>query len=733
MATIIQPYNPWAETLAVNTIVPLITDALQRGRNAIQNKKTNLYRQQLQQYIDAQNNQSNLINGTPQPEGYNDNPYAAAFHQTNQPLQQFDMGTANIVPQVQQAPKIPTILDYERAAAEVGANPRFSKWLSPDEQRNAMLGLYNATELARTEQKRKEAAAAFNQAMGLTGKTDALTSSLIDGSITPDTFNPALNGVKYGYPYQVSGSYDDGQTMYAYSFDPVTGTITPQASWNKYLSPEKIADLADKKAERDMKNEQFWATHNEGVRQFNTNHQAGRDDARTKAEQVDKELDIKKHAQASIERQQEITSLETASKQAENALKSLDKEEAALNEKLQDAITYGKRPGENLDTYNRELYNIRLQKRKIRKQQQEIGKRLQELYKKPQPNAPTATQGNQGQNLDLGKLTIGDYKGITGKYGEDRGDHKHAGTDYKMAEGSPIKVDSQMGDNLRVTDAHKSPSYGNVVVIEGTRNGHKVKFRMAHMKDGSMNVKVGQTVKHGDVIGKVGSTGRSTGPHLHLEVFVDGKKVDPEKFFNEYGSNSSLKSTQQQIGPWTEGSSQPTAPSQNTAPTTTSQDVQAPVQPIQPSQTTTSDNDVIWVDSDGNEVSAEAIDSFYQTGRAEGLSDKEIEDLINNDMGMQKKERQKLKSSSAQPNATSNARPKDTSPIVYKNTPLGDITLNDYYYLLEQVQSGKYKEAKNEAELDRYLRSNGGIYVNPNEAELSFDPYDPFSGYGRNG
>ena len=325
MATIIQPYNPWAETLAVNTIVPLITDALQRGRNAIQNKKTNLYRQQLQQYIDAQNNQSNLINGTPQPEGYNDNPYAAAFHQTNQPLQQFDMGTANIVPQVQQAPKIPTILDYERAAAEVGANPRFSKWLSPDEQRNAMLGLYNATELARTEQKQKEAAAAFNQAMGLTGKTDALTSSLIDGSITPDTFNPALNGVKYGYPYQVSGSYNDGRTMHGFSFDPVTGAMTNRIGWDNYLSPEKIADLADNEAERDMKNEQYWATYNEGVRQFNANYQAGRDDALTKKEQGDRKLDIEERAQTSIERQQEITSLETANKQAENALKSLER------------------------------------------------------------------------------------------------------------------------------------------------------------------------------------------------------------------------------------------------------------------------------------------------------------------------------------------------------------------------------------------------------------------------
>ena len=48
--------------------------------------------------------------------------------------------------------------------------------------------------------------------------------------------------------------------------------------------------------------------------------------------------------------------------------------------------------------------------------------------------------------------------------------------------------------------------------------------------DTSRPVKVGQQVKIGEVIGEVGSTGRSTGPHLHYETRIDGEAVDPQKF-----------------------------------------------------------------------------------------------------------------------------------------------------------------------------------------------------------
>ena len=52
--------------------------------------------------------------------------------------------------------------------------------------------------------------------------------------------------------------------------------------------------------------------------------------------------------------------------------------------------------------------------------------------------------------------------------------------------------------------------------------------RYGHLSE--IDVKVGQTIRLGQVIGRLGSTGRSTGPHLHYETRVDGDAVDPQKF-----------------------------------------------------------------------------------------------------------------------------------------------------------------------------------------------------------
>ena len=65
-------------------------------------------------------------------------------------------------------------------------------------------------------------------------------------------------------------------------------------------------------------------------------------------------------------------------------------------------------------------------------------------------------------------------------------------------------------------------TYGLYVAIE---HGGQIQTRYAHMS--RLNVGEGQRVQKGDIIGYVGSTGRSTGPHLHYEVRVDGSAVDP--------------------------------------------------------------------------------------------------------------------------------------------------------------------------------------------------------------
>jgi murein DD-endopeptidase MepM/ murein hydrolase activator NlpD len=112
----------------------------------------------------------------------------------------------------------------------------------------------------------------------------------------------------------------------------------------------------------------------------------------------------------------------------------------------------------------------------------------------------------------------------------------HMGTDYAMPEGTPISV-IQPG---RVTRAGWFDGYGYGVQVNHPGG---VNSFYGHLS--SINVKVGQDIDPGTVIGKVGSTGRSTGPHLHFEVDANGKsKVDPTNYADKlfrFGGNVRTK------------------------------------------------------------------------------------------------------------------------------------------------------------------------------------------------
>lgn len=103
----------------------------------------------------------------------------------------------------------------------------------------------------------------------------------------------------------------------------------------------------------------------------------------------------------------------------------------------------------------------------------------------------------------------------------------HRGIDIAAAQGTPILA-VQDG---RVVSAGDAGSYGLCVVIEDEKG---YQSRYAHCS--SINVTVGQEVTRGDVIASVGSTGDSTGPHLHLEVMLDGEYLNPY-FFVDNGDD----------------------------------------------------------------------------------------------------------------------------------------------------------------------------------------------------
>ena len=123
------------------------------------------------------------------------------------------------------------------------------------------------------------------------------------------------------------------------------------------------------------------------------------------------------------------------------------------------------------------------------------------------------------------KLAVQPISGvITSRYGVSSRLRKstHTGLDIAATKGTPIKV---VADGT-VTCASYQGSYGNLVKVD---HGNGVETWYAHTS--KMNVKVGQKVLAGDIIATVGSTGNSTGPHLHLEVRINGEHVDPSLYF----------------------------------------------------------------------------------------------------------------------------------------------------------------------------------------------------------
>lgn len=113
----------------------------------------------------------------------------------------------------------------------------------------------------------------------------------------------------------------------------------------------------------------------------------------------------------------------------------------------------------------------------------------------------------------------------------------HSGVDYAAPQGSRIYAS---GDGV-VKRAQWAGGYGKYVVI---RHNSEYSTGYAHMSGFARGIKPGVRVKQGQVIGYVGSTGRSTGPHLHFEVIKNGKKVDPLKVKAATGTNLTGKELQ---------------------------------------------------------------------------------------------------------------------------------------------------------------------------------------------
>ncbi len=99
----------------------------------------------------------------------------------------------------------------------------------------------------------------------------------------------------------------------------------------------------------------------------------------------------------------------------------------------------------------------------------------------------------------------------------------HEGLDFTANTGTNIRA---AADGI-VSSAERTPDYGNIVKID---HGSGLETRYAHAS--KLLVKAGERVVKGQIVAQVGSTGRSTGPHLHYEIRLNGNALDPRQYLN---------------------------------------------------------------------------------------------------------------------------------------------------------------------------------------------------------
>lgn len=150
--------------------------------------------------------------------------------------------------------------------------------------------------------------------------------------------------------------------------------------------------------------------------------------------------------------------------------------------------------------------------------------------KAPQTGVVSAKQQPKAQTVTTNRKLSGWQAPVNSQFGM-RWGRMHEGVDIAQAKGT--RLDANVAGIVKRAMSHKT--YGNVVyVVDNTGKEH----RYAHLN--SINVKQGQKVNVGDQLGAIGSTGRSSGPHLHYEVRVNGKAVNPMDFVKAAKGNKAI-------------------------------------------------------------------------------------------------------------------------------------------------------------------------------------------------
>ncbi len=760
MATIIsnRPYNDWRERLAVDIIGGLVGNMIKNSQQANQNRKLNALRGVVQDELSAMNAPQQqavpqLMAGTGNDSS---NGWQNAFHSMENPMAQFDAGTAgftapSVTPQVN---NYPNQADIQGIIARNLASKRFSM-LDPKLVQETLTPYLLANEAARMEQRRQGVVDDYMNAPDALAKRNVTNAAYLKGLIDLAGMNAFQNQYVADRPTPVS--FNTGGNIVYGNRDPITGQISIQDRIPMELTPGQVqqgnqwqqnfnanerqrgidndfrqsqADRAfglQERAQNEAETQAEWNRNNSLIKTptgtYRYNPDTGEFEeikssdgkpiimypdsgyGRTGNGNISSRTSLAKSVLNNLYRQKRDyeKKLDEAQKQkdvwasnpsspqymnAQAAIKRLETEIKHTQNKIDRWEGLGDdQTGYSTERTNKYLEDLESQKQALNKvkdkiSQEEYNFRLQEIEQQqkflremlspenstgqvaPYPPSSSSSSSSEAQKkssgANLGSMFLGNAYGgnltPSKRFGAKRNGnpklgvkpHSHAGIDLEARHGSPISVPDILGEDVRVVDVQTSPKggLGCHVVLEGTVNGQRYTYVLAHMAEGSIGVSPGDVLRPGDLIGKVGNTGNSSGPHLHFEVRTGGRRgkaIDPEGFFADYNSR------QPQQAP-----SQPSAPSVTPEPT--------PAQPV--------------ISGDVNQLQ---IGTQPQSGDVAPQTTQE------------------------------NAPRRQKQSAIYWYNPKTRDTIRDKEYenVLRQVEAGKVRGVKNEEDLHNLLRSQG--------------------------
>ena len=561
-----QQRTPFWERVGTELLIPALSDLWKTHRQNEQNRKQNTMRGEFEKRKKALENmgqdsgsmgQSNggFMNTPQMPEGYNSNAWANAFHNTDTPLTQFDMGTADILPpsaqSIQQAQQRKVLSPAEQRSIinELAGMYRFSN-VSPDAIENLFAPDLKAAEEAYKRSQRDEAAQAYANAADALGKRDSAMEYAIRG-ITPENIaKMADDFYRYENPYYQGSVVNTGGQQQAIRFNPRTGEYTTGLTFDNTLTPQQVQ--AGRQWKSDFEATRTDADRNYGLKEQELElkkrpkiHSIGRGDDGVMYMYFDdgsKQAVTPDTAGLSTIETQQVASLEASRKDLVTRYKDLttalskaatDEERAPIVEGINKIATEIK----GIDSQISSIYDGKLNSTPTAE-----GKKL-----------PTTTLGTNNDivlNMIGGKGTISSPYGIE-RTKKDGTTYSHKGIDIALANGSEILAPGLGGLPLKVTKVANDPKgYGNYVDLEAVHKGFIVGIRIGHMQDGSINVKEGSALTPGDLIGLVGNTGNSRGKnggyHMHVEVTINGKHIDPSKLSEFINAHLAEQRTKQQ-------------------------------------------------------------------------------------------------------------------------------------------------------------------------------------------